>query len=62
MGKGGISNRLLDCAGVFFGRMYGGLGIVTVVACMFFAAISGSGRYCCCYWWYYNSSDDCSGL
>lgn len=43
MGKGGISNRLLDCAGIFFGRMYGGLGIVTVVACMFFAAISGSG-------------------
>lgn len=43
MGKGGISKRLLDCAGVFFGRMYGGLGIVTVVACMFFAAISGSG-------------------
>ena len=43
MGKGGISNRLLDCADIFFGRMYGGTGIVTVVACMFFAAISGSG-------------------
>lgn len=43
MGKGGISTRLLDCADVFFGRMYGGMGIVTVVACMFFAAISGSG-------------------
>lgn len=43
MGKGGISKRLLNVANIFFGRMTGGLGIVTIVACMFFAAISGAG-------------------
>lgn len=43
MGGGGISKRLLDVANVFFGRITGGLAIVTVVVCMFFAAISGSG-------------------
>ena len=43
MGGGGISKRLLDVANVFFGRIQGGLAIVTVVVCMFFAAISGSG-------------------
>ena len=43
MGGGGISKRLLDVANVFFGRISGGLAIVTVAVCMFFAAISGSG-------------------
>ncbi|MDR1828051.1 MAG: TRAP transporter large permease [Methylobacteriaceae bacterium] len=43
MGAGGVSKRLLDVANVFFGRMAGGLAIVTVVVCMFFAAVSGSG-------------------
>ena len=43
MGGGGISRRLMDSARVFFGRFTGGLAIVTVVVCMFFAAISGSG-------------------
>lgn len=43
MGAGGISKRLLNLANVFFGRISGGLAIVTVVVCMFFAAISGSG-------------------
>lgn len=43
MGGGGISKRLMDSARVFFGRFTGGLAIVTVVVCMFFAAISGSG-------------------
>ncbi|CDC26626.1 tRAP transporter DctM subunit [Firmicutes bacterium CAG:466] len=43
MGGGGISKRLLDVANVFFGKIRGGLAIVTVVVCMFFAAISGSG-------------------
>ncbi len=43
MGKGGISRRLLDLGYMFFGKYTGGLGIVTVAACMFFAAISGSG-------------------
>ena len=43
MGQGGISKRLLSTAEAFCGRYTGGLGAVTVVACMFFAAISGSG-------------------
>ena len=43
MGSGGVSRRLLNVANMFFGRVYGGLAIVTVVVCMFFAAISGSG-------------------
>lgn len=43
MGGGGISRRLLNVANVYFGRVQGGLAIVTVVVCMFFAAISGSG-------------------
>ena len=43
MASGGISRRLLNIADAFLGRKYGGLALVTVVACMFFAAISGSG-------------------
>lgn len=35
MGGGGISKRLLDVANVFFGRIRGGLAIVTVVGCMY---------------------------
>lgn len=43
MGKGGVSKRLLDFANSLVGFMTGGLAMVTVLACMFFAAISGSG-------------------
>lgn len=43
MGEGGISRRLLDAAGVICHRLTGGLALMTIVACMFFAAISGSG-------------------
>lgn len=43
MAAGGVSRRILDVANVFFGRITGGLAIVTVVVCMFFAAVSGSG-------------------
>ncbi|CAK7003145.1 MAG: C4-dicarboxylate TRAP transporter large permease protein DctM [Desulfovibrio sp.] len=43
MGAGGISRRLLDVAGVICRQLTGGLSLMTVVACMFFAAISGSG-------------------
>ncbi|MCC8190650.1 MAG: TRAP transporter large permease, partial [Planctomycetes bacterium] len=43
MGAGGVSKRILDFCNVFFGRITGGLSIVTVVVCMFFAAVSGSG-------------------
>ena len=43
MGAGGVSRRILGVASAFFGRFTGGLAIVTVVVCMFFAAVSGSG-------------------
>ncbi|KAA0957060.1 TRAP transporter large permease [Planococcus sp. ANT_H30] len=42
MESGGISRRLIHLANVIFGRVRGGLGIVSIVACAFFAAISGS--------------------
>jgi len=42
MGKGGISKRIIDLCYEIFGWIPGSLGIVTVVACMFFAALSGS--------------------
>ena len=43
MGAGGVSKRILNVCNIFFGRITGGLAIVTVVVCMFFAAVSGSG-------------------
>jgi C4-dicarboxylate transporter DctM subunit len=43
MGYGGISKRIVDFAESLVGFMVGGLAMVTVTACMFFAAISGSG-------------------
>ncbi len=42
MTKGGISHRLVDFAKSMVGGMQGGLASTTVVACMIFAAISGS--------------------
>lgn len=42
METGGISKRLIHLANVVFGRVKGGLAIVSIVACAFFAAISGS--------------------
>ncbi|WP_052255151.1 TRAP transporter large permease [Salinicoccus sp. YB14-2] len=43
MGRGGISKRLLNLATALVGWITGGLSLVTIVACMFFAAIAGSG-------------------
>lgn len=43
MGKGGVSKRLLKLADAMLGYITGGLGMVTTIGCMFFAAISGSG-------------------
>ncbi|MEC3883992.1 TRAP transporter large permease [Halobacillus sp. HZG1] len=43
MGKGGVSKRILNFASALVGWIVGGLAMVTVVACMFFSAISGSG-------------------
>lgn len=42
MSKAGISEGLFDVARAFFGRISGGIMMVTVVACMAFGAISGS--------------------
>ncbi len=42
MEAGGLSRRIVNFAASLVGRVTGGFGIVTVVACMFFAAISGS--------------------
>lgn len=43
MAQGQVSKRLVDFADAIFGFLKGGLSIVSVLAGMFFAAISGSG-------------------
>jgi C4-dicarboxylate transporter DctM subunit len=43
MGKGGISERLFKFANAIVGNKTGGFAIATIITCMFFAAISGSG-------------------
>lgn len=43
MERGGISRRLINFANALIGHLPGGLALVTVLASMFFAAISGSG-------------------
>jgi C4-dicarboxylate transporter DctM subunit len=42
MQRGGIARVLIDVADVWVGWMHGGLGVVCVIACTVFAAISGS--------------------
>lgn len=42
MTKGGISGKLCKWVGTIFNRFTGGQGMVTIVACAFFAALSGS--------------------
>lgn len=42
MATGGIANRLIDLASVLVGHLRGGLGHSTVIASMFFGAVSGS--------------------
>lgn len=41
--EGGISRRLINFANALIGHIRGHLGHITVIACAFFAAISGSG-------------------
>lgn len=43
MEHGNITNQIIDVVKQLVGRMHGGLGITTILACTFFAAISGSG-------------------
>lgn len=40
---GNITGQIVDVLKQLVGRMHGGLGITTILACTFFAAISGSG-------------------
>jgi len=43
MNRGGIAKRIVNMVSGFVGNIHGGMGIVAIIACMFFAAISGSG-------------------
>ena len=43
MGSGGLSKQLVNLADLMIGKAVGGLALTTVVTCMFFAAICGSG-------------------
>lgn len=43
MESGGISKRLINFAHSLIGSFTGGLALVSILTCMFFAAISGSG-------------------
>ena len=43
MALGGIARRIVNLADAAVGKFTGGLGRATVIGCMFFAAISGSG-------------------
>ncbi|SCZ78566.1 TRAP transporter large permease [Acidaminobacter hydrogenoformans] len=43
MNQGGIAKRIVNMAAVAVGNIHGGLGVVAIISCMFFAAISGSG-------------------
>lgn len=42
MYRGGMSKRLVDFADALIGHLPGGLAMVSILACMFFAAITGS--------------------
>ncbi|MBN1333620.1 MAG: TRAP transporter large permease [Synergistales bacterium] len=42
MERGGVSKRIVDLASTIVGHISGGLAAVSIVACTFFAAISGS--------------------
>lgn len=42
MSAGGISKRLVNLCNSLFGHISGGLAMVAIITCAFFAAISGS--------------------
>ena len=46
MGAGGIAKRLVRVINLIFGNVTGGLALVTVVVCAFFAALTGSAMAC----------------
>lgn len=43
MSRAGITRDIIEVMRAIVGQAYGGLAIVTILSCMFFAAISGSG-------------------
>ncbi|MBB4121427.1 TRAP transporter large permease [Martelella radicis] len=43
MARAGITRDIIDVMRAVVGQAYGGLAMVTILSCMFFAAISGSG-------------------
>ena len=43
MTTGGMSKRLVDCCNELTGKVRGSLGITSIIACAFFAALCGSG-------------------
>jgi len=43
MEYGGVTRQIIEVVTKFTGRITGGLGVATILACMFFSAISGSG-------------------
>lgn len=47
MKSGGLSKKIVDFARALVGNITGSLAIITVIACMFFGAISGSGPATC---------------
>lgn len=63
MKSGGISRRILDFADAVVGWVTGSVGMVTVVASMFFAALSGfiSGN-CDSNWRHHDPGDERGGI
>ncbi len=43
MEKGGMAKQIVDMASLFVGHIRGGLGITTIIGCLFFASMIGSG-------------------
>lgn len=42
MNRGGLTRRIIDFCNIFVGRVKGGLGYVTIFACLMFASLVGS--------------------
>jgi tripartite ATP-independent transporter DctM subunit len=42
MNRGGLTKRIIDFSNLFVGRVKGGLGYVTILACLMFASLVGS--------------------
>lgn len=43
MEQGGLSDRLVNCVEKLFGWFPGSMGTITIICCLFFAALTGSG-------------------